>query len=372
MRLFIESNDVLMFRDGRPFSGGEDHFARCIFPPSPATIYGAIRSRILSERWEEYDEFKKGTSEDLNVEIGTPDTNGTLAITGFGLAMRNEGMVAPLFPIPRDTVKIKGNNGGDMFLLKPEPEIKGITKTNLPEFLDYLWIAREDALEDAVGFLTVEEVERYLLGEPPKVLIPPEKLFQHEERTGIRKSKSTKSVDPKEGGLYSVEYVRMNQDTGFFLEMVGTSLLPSTGILRLGGDYRTARYKEASWDLPEIPQIKKRISETKRFKLFLTTPAIFKKGWLPGSFDEITLKGSINEIEMQMIGAALGRPAGIGGFDLVKGRPKMMEKGVPAGSVYFFEMTESNVDKLFDRLWLQPVSDERQHEGFGISMIGTW
>ncbi|MFN3533317.1 MAG: type III-B CRISPR module-associated Cmr3 family protein, partial [Candidatus Brocadia sp.] len=32
MKIFIEPNDVLMFRDGKPFSGGDDHYARSTFP----------------------------------------------------------------------------------------------------------------------------------------------------------------------------------------------------------------------------------------------------------------------------------------------------------------------------------------------------
>ena len=48
MRLFIEPSDVLLFRDGKPFSAGDDHAARSIFPPSPRTFQGAVRAAILS------------------------------------------------------------------------------------------------------------------------------------------------------------------------------------------------------------------------------------------------------------------------------------------------------------------------------------
>lgn len=75
MRIFIEPNDILMFRDGRPFAGEDDHFARGVFPSSPATIYGALRSHILSVKWSEFNKFKNNPEqipEEVRKEIGTP------------------------------------------------------------------------------------------------------------------------------------------------------------------------------------------------------------------------------------------------------------------------------------------------------------
>ncbi len=45
--LLIEPLDVLLFRDGRPFSAGMDHLAGSVFPPLPSTIAGFIRSRLF-------------------------------------------------------------------------------------------------------------------------------------------------------------------------------------------------------------------------------------------------------------------------------------------------------------------------------------
>lgn len=46
---FIEADDVLMFRDGRPFTAGESHVIQSLFPPSPLTLQGALRSYILNQ-----------------------------------------------------------------------------------------------------------------------------------------------------------------------------------------------------------------------------------------------------------------------------------------------------------------------------------
>ena len=51
MRLFIEPNESLLFRTGRPFVAGENNFAESMFPPTPETLQGAVRATIAAY-WE--------------------------------------------------------------------------------------------------------------------------------------------------------------------------------------------------------------------------------------------------------------------------------------------------------------------------------
>lgn len=48
LTLQIEPLDTLFFRDGKPFSMGDDNWADGVFPPAPSVIYGAIRSWLLA------------------------------------------------------------------------------------------------------------------------------------------------------------------------------------------------------------------------------------------------------------------------------------------------------------------------------------
>lgn len=371
MRLFIEPNDILMFRDGRPFAGGDDHFARVIFPPSPATFYGALRSHILSHSWSEFDKYKSEPGqipENIRSEIGTPEELGTLTLRQFTLARRNSSGVTQFFPMPMDVVKEKGNEEKRTYLLKPSKLSGGRMTTDLSHGLNNPWIHSENPMEAVSGFLSTDETRRYLIGEAPSGETEPEKLFEREERTGIRKNRDKRSVET--GGLYSVEYVRLNEDTGFAIEVENTKLLPESGMLRLGGDNRSARYSTGSWAEIPVEPIKKKIAETKRFKIILTTPAVFNKGWLPGCINSDTMRGQIEEITVRLISACIGKPIAIGGYDFVKNMPKVMKKAVSAGSVYYFELVDGSVDALFERLWLQSISDERAQEGFGITLIG--
>lgn len=373
MKLFIEPNDVLMFRDGRPFAGGDDHFARGIFPPSPATIYGALRSHILSNHWSEFDKFKNDQGqirEDVKREIGTPGALGSLTLCQFTLARKNGNGVEQMFPMPKDVVKEKGVEDGKPCILTPINLSSSKTITDLPDGLSNMWNPTEKPMEAASGFLSSKEMGEYLLGKSPSERTPLDKLFVTEERTGIQKSRKTRSVET--GRLYTVEYFRLSENSGFVVEVENTNLLPPSGILRLGGDNRSARYASESWTEISVEPIKKKITETKRFKLMLTTPAIFNKGWLPDWINADTKQGQINGINVKLTGACIGKPIGIGGYDFVKNQPKVMKKAVPAGSVYYFELIEGDVDSLFKNVWLKSISDERTQEGFGITLIGGY
>lgn len=375
MKLFIEPNDILMFRDGRPFAGGDDHFARGMFPPSPATIYGALRSHILSNCWPEFNKFKNDPDnipEDVKKEIGTPTELGSLTLCQFTLAKRNGNGVEQIFLIPKDVVKEKGHDKEKLHILIPVSLSGSKTMTDMPNGLSNMWVSSEEPMEAVTGFLSLKEIGKYLLGNTPLSVIKLQEVYESEERTGVKKSRTTRSVET--GGLYSVEYFRLKENTGFAVEVENTKLLPELGtygILRLGGDNRSARHAAEAWDeISDKQSIKSMISETKRFKLMLTTPAIFNKGWLPDWINSDTMQGQINGINVKLTGACVGKPIGIGGYDFVKNHPKVMKKAVPAGSVYYFELTEGDVNKLFENLWLKSISDEKSQEGFGITLIG--
>ena len=288
----------------------------------------------------------------------------------FLLAKVGKAGVEPIYPMPKDISWQKGKSKKNMFLPSVRDFNETDIKTDIPKGLLHLWYSMEDALEQSSGFLYGSDMEQYLLGKPPQNFINQKDIFDYEERTGIRKSKLTRSV--KESGLYSVEYFRFKKNFGFIADINGIQSLPEKGIIRLGGDHRSARYFETSWNDIPVEPIRKIVNENKRFKLILLTPSIFKNGWLPCGINPQTMSGQIRGVDVKLVGACLGRPIGIGGFDLAQKMPKIMKRAVPSGSVYFFEIRKNNVDKIFENAWLNSISDERVQEGFGISLIGGY
>ncbi|MEM4721193.1 MAG: type III-B CRISPR module-associated protein Cmr3 [Candidatus Methanomethylicaceae archaeon] len=395
--IFIEPLDVLLFRDSKPFSGGEDHLARSVFPPAPSTVYAAIRSHLLSQGFGRFEAFREGKDvpPELTREIGSPTHFGTLKLQCLHVARKREledypdqaTSVQLLYPIPSDVVEVRGVKPVQHFLLKPADGFP--VHTNIPhQSLQHLWLPKDVHIEAANGWLTEKGMQRYLNNDAhssdsffasEEVIAGDqigEAIFKREERTGIARDRIRRSV--REGLLYSVEYLRLKQGVGFFIEVDGTKFLPDSGLINIGGDRRPAHYQLARVSTLSLDNIKRRINESRRFKLVLTTPALFEHGWYPKWIDWQTLEGSRRNVRVKLIASAVGRSVAIGGFDIVKGFPKPLHRFVAAGSVYFFEILVGEADAVIGEFHGKSISEESpdfpetSKQGFGYSLVGGW
>ena len=90
MWLFIQPNDTLFFRDGRPFDAGADVWTGTIFPPYPATIYGMLRTffiNMVSTNIDHADYFANIPDEYKGL-LGKKDEYGSLSLVGPFLGRR--------------------------------------------------------------------------------------------------------------------------------------------------------------------------------------------------------------------------------------------------------------------------------------------
>lgn len=400
--IFIEPLDVLLFRDGKPFTGGEDHLARSVFPPPPSTVYAAMRSHLLSYHFGRLEAFKEGRDvpASLAEEIGSPDRFGTLELRQLFVACRRDTNetsepdlpVKRFYPMPCDFGEVKGPQPVRYLVLTPADGLP--VQTDLPSGLWPFWSHKDLPLDAASGWLTEAGMQRYLQGaayfaesrfplqekEAAAEVIAGDSvgkgIFQREERTGIARDRARRSV--REGLLYSVEYIRLRPGVGLFVELEGTRLLPDSGLISLGGDRRPAHYQAAQAPMLALDNIKEQILARRRFKLVLTTPALFERGWCPRWINEQTLEGTRDRIRVKLIAASIGKPVAIGGFDLVKQFPKPVHRFVPAGSVYFFQLLEGDADSVVRAFHQRSISEDMEtfpetaKQGFGHSLIGAW
>ncbi|MCF6192454.1 MAG: type III-B CRISPR module-associated protein Cmr3, partial [Candidatus Hydrothermae bacterium] len=82
-------------------------------------------------------------------------------------------------------------------------------------------------------------------------------------------------------------------------------------------------------------------------------------------------------VRLRIIGAAVGRPVHVSGWDYKERAPKPSRRLAPSGSVYFFEIEEGDdhaVERFIDEVWLTPISDGEQdrRDGFGVALLGVW
>ncbi|RKY69198.1 MAG: hypothetical protein DRP97_05570 [Candidatus Latescibacterota bacterium] len=188
----------------------------------------------------------------------------------------------------------------------------------------------------------------------------------------------------KEGYLYTATHLRFKDKfehithikTGFTLiaEGIDETDMPDKTIA-LGGERRRAVVSISQKDdfITKQPEVIEKIQHTKKFFIYLATPAIFRNGWyrdFSSKFDG----------DVKMVGAAVKKPLYISGWKIrgnsFKGYPRPIRKAVPAGSVYFFE-AESWGDEQFEEFYekyhfKESLSDEYPSAGFGIGLIGSW
>jgi CRISPR-associated protein Cmr3 len=346
-RFFLEPVDVWFFRTGKPFTAGEDQWAQSFFPPTPNTIQGAIRSRVLAA-WGGLDALENKKLQEL---VGGPASYGRLRLRGPFLAhCKDEDGVECYFPLPADVVKSK--DGGQFCRLHVGKW--GETLVNPPaDGLRPLLPPGEGEFEADSGWLAESEFKKYLQGQPFAVT-PSCKLFKQEHRLGIGLDYGLKC--PRGQMLYQAEFIRPKDNVGLVVDVgvegeddaLGALCLPEEGWLALGGEARAARFREVAVVEDDRP------TADGRFTLYFATPARFDDGWRPN-------------VPARLVATAVKRPRMIGGWDLAAQEAKPICRYVPAGSVYFYES---------DQPWSPsgPVTDDEDEAciGFGQVFVGRW
>jgi CRISPR-associated protein Cmr3 len=344
----IDPLDTLFFRDGKPFTMGDDNWANGIFPPHPSVVFGALRSAYFSHH---IDDLKKAT--------GPYDPTGKLHIRGIYFYDHTEKKI--YLPLPMDCVKNKNEEKNEVSLL-PYVNLDKI-KTSCPT--QYALKGTGDVETVNGGFITSDLFKKYLTNSERSfsfIKISDKISIEHKIGIGIDKNSGTSEV----GKLYRTGMNRLN-DLSLLIEFDDLDL-PASGFLKLGGEGRAVSYEIFSSEKFEMSfQIK---DNQKFFKLYLLTPAIFKNGWLPERIDEKTLIVEYPGLKLKLITASIGKTIYVGGFDMKARKPKPMYKAVPAGSVYYFELMEGEIQTAFKLLNQKAISDYYSEQGFGIVYFG--
>jgi CRISPR-associated protein Cmr3 len=217
-------------------------------------------------------------------------------------------------------------------------------------------------------------------------------LYKRDPRLGIGLNSESRSVE--DGLIYTTEGFAFSPasepetprpfaSTGFLVGIDGAEgLLPAEGLLRLGGDGRSARYRRVDFQPPRAENVP---GAAKQFRLILQTPALFSQGWLPDGIQleagEYRLRGSGSGFSARLACAALGRREIISGWDLFNWKPKPAQSVAPAGSVYWFDQFEGDPGKL--AAWVEAgmpaenadsvdLDSQRRTEGYNLAWLAAW
>jgi CRISPR-associated protein Cmr3 len=156
------------------------------------------------------------------------------------------------------------------------------------------------------------------------------------------------------------------------VDFEGLEDFPEGAMIRIGGEAKSAfTRKTDEFKPPELSDATmNKIAKEKRFKLYLATPALFENGWLPALINKKTLQGERDGLSLKLLTVAIGKSISIGGWDMHKKSPKEMRKAVPSGSVYYFEIIDGAVNKVYQQFHYNNISDYGAEQGFGLVFVG--
>ena len=417
MWIKIEPLDVLLFRESKPFSAGENFRAAGQFPPTSLPLVGALRSRIMAHLGLDVLAYaaaaRKGEHTDLFEQIGSPDRLYPLAATGPFLAYSEQNIC---WPWPLDLLAESEDHSGSMnnvTFLRPRRQALWPIESSLP----YQGLKNPGAASGGTAmeagtsyFLEGSSLKTYLtegdMDGPFIAHISKKAVAATETRLGIALNDWRTA---QRGKIYSAGFTRMKQDASIWLKLTDQrekgkerQLLPEEGFLALGGEARAASFtcfkeQDEANELPESlgeayhldlkDELADKLTGKKCFKLCLLTPAIFKQGWLPDKIDPRELVWEpASGVRVKLIAAAVGKPEDIGGWNLVHNQPRPLYRAAQAGSVYFFEaeeeLNEETAKTLLQNIHfqslMQPAANGNsfpgfcREAGFGLAAVGVW
>ncbi len=342
----IRPLDPLFFRINRSFSAGEQDWASSRPFPLPTTVYGAIRTFILSRR--DLDKFYKEGYQD----IGSPEKKGTLRIRFIALKKHEE----LFFPIPNNIVCIEGKPKPEIMIpeIREKEHMALSPVKNYPRSLKFFY-TRKDVSRSRGHWIRVSALGRYLRGEYDSIdcgdIKHMEDFVKPEPRIGIAIDRRSRTA--REGMLYRAEHYRYLDGVEIVACVEGTEE-SLNGVLNLGGERRVAYIREVNDDMgignlmepPEKPDF-----------LYMATPSIWKDSWYGKVFDEHLESAFVNSYEF------------VGGWDMARRRPKPLYRAVASGSLYAFH---KDYGEKLKRFHFENISEIYPEEGYGFALAGVF
>lgn len=360
--VFIRPRDVWMFRDSKPFAAGQNFVARSMFPPTPQTMQGVLRTHYLEANAVDFHAYARRQVDQRILEtVGGPATHGVpadigeLKIKGPFVAKRTDGKIERWYPAPLDLLWNKQN--GTYALLRPaDTEPNFYTE---PPFSDWRPLfGGGTGFKETDRWMTQQQFDAYLRGDTAGLgtLAEETSLFQFEERPGL-------SIDPQrrtnaKSLYYRAKFVRPQDGVGLLVHVSPDLFSDAAGPIAIGGESRFGNYSVVSAVDNNV------VAQAGRLRVILLTPAYFAEGVFPRDHDWSPWVGS-----GRLVSYVVGKPQYISGWDVARNEAKPLRHYVPAGSVFFFEDASWQGKPFTERL---DGDVDFAAIGYGNAAVGTW
>lgn len=368
--------DPLIFRDGKPFTAVPGERSKSLPFPYPATLAGAIRTRVGTKSDGEFD--KSQIADLIKISMCGPvlvelDVDGKIKLD-------DRKDIVCFFPAPADALLVTEGGVTKRYSLAPLQDTKD-RFSNIHEKLKLIGAKQHCKAKPTSNpplFWSWNLIQQWLHNPPEEETIDLSTFDAihgpaRETRTHVSIDSTTQTA--LSGALFQtsgMEFIKKDETLSGSRQLalaIETPAQLANGVDFLGGERRMIRWESSDELLPPCPpEIKKRIIEDGYCRLLLATPAYFKEGYLSTEFEKKY------NVEIQAV--ALPRYQTISGWDYDKRAPKETRRLVPAGSVYFIKFKDEKVIESFiNRFWLNSICDEEgqdSRDGFGIALLGTW
>ncbi|MCB0613368.1 MAG: type III-B CRISPR module-associated protein Cmr3 [Phaeodactylibacter sp.] len=356
MTIQLNALDTLFFKDGKPFSLGEETWADGIFPPPPSVIYGALRTALMSG------ELFANTLGDL---IHRTDA---LQVQHFSVRLGGQD---EYYPLPLDVVEHKDKGfeeiDYEVFPLEIKEISSGVVHNNKwPVFPQYRDTDNNTVEAISDGLISRANLISYLKGKAKKFKVRKwSDYLENEPKIGIKRNRQTLSTSADDGELYRVGMKRMKGariQVSYSWTNNEEHLRMSSKLMRLGAEGKVVEVsglkEEAPWSGPTGIR-------TRFIKVYLTTPGLFK-----GDGPDLSPWG----VQASLRGMAIGKLFSLGGFDMKERQPKPMLKAIPSGSVFYYKAEEEvDISVLQGKAMADKINGiDYAKQGFGIAYAGTW
>ncbi len=376
--------DTVWFRGPRPFVAGEDSADPGLFPPTPWTFQGLVRTRLLLAALPgDLDRVDRRTIAEL---VGPPDRfpEGWRLEGPFPAGETAAGELGPWLPAPRFLLAAEG--GGEPLQARPAPaRPEGILSDLAPEQL--LLGDPRRAKAPIGGWICAANLHWALTGEGSwnhqghHPALPP--FVAPEERPGVRieRDRAT-AVDHM---LYVGTHHRFERGAGLLGRLRASTdpRIPADALSRGWGQAgRKGRLVEvrgpvtvdAPWSTlrggAHLRLAPDRVPEPLRAWVVLLTPA-FCRG------DEPPFAVPRGAAQVRVVGHLASAGDDVGGFDRVAGDGRPLRAAWAAGGSWLVEITGGDGgDRLAAACALQGLSphvpDALEAMGFGQRLVGLF
>lgn len=329
-----ETYDSFFFRGNNNFDASSQFEAEAVFPPRPGTFYGAIRTAVM-EQEDALEAFLQGTDESLKQRIGSPTTHGSFRIRAVLLEHEETLYV----PVPLDVQVIRtdaGYRGYPLTLHTVEPE-SGQSDGSAYRLLASHGVKSQSAQGKWMPF------EQLIKGDYSQI-VDLTFFVSKEEKTGIAIDEESHTV--REGFLYQAVRSRLRPTVRIVTLCEGLETYPTTVRLGNGGTVWYGKERQISAFSKQKEQIQQHLNGQKQARIYALMPGL-------GTTDEYLIEAS-------------GRGELIGGWDMVKRRPKPRAQIRPAGTTRW--ITLQDTEAQLEQFWFTHHS-ETDEVGYGLTCL---